>query len=428
MRMESGRPPPHGGALQADVSVRAALHRYMGQAPLPFAITRGAKHRLVYANPAFRHLAGLADDAPPGEPMAEAFTGARKDALIEILDNAFRSKVERLDASMGPERAGEASLQCAVWPVVGPNGRPEGLGIELHEVASSDAALDQQRQVAEQMLLGALRERGFTEDAEAASEGRRVLLIEAEGARAEANAANLAKVSFLANMSHDLRTPLNAILGYADLLELQVHGPLTENQEMDVARIKRSARYLTSLINDILNFAKIEAGTLDLRIGTVSVADMFAWLEEILDPQLQERELSFVRGDCSALVRADPEKLRQILLNLITNAIKFTPAGCITIACRNAGAIVLIEVADTGVGIPEDQCERIFEPFIQVNRSLTNVNHEGVGLGLAISRNLARAMGGDLTVRSLKNKGSTFQVTLPAAQEESVRAERERVG
>ena len=279
------------------------------------------------------------------------------------------------------------------------------------------------------MLLGALRERGFTEDAEAASEGRRVLLIEAEGARAEANAANLAKVSFLANMSHDLRTPLNAILGYADLLELHVHGPLTPNQGLDVARIKRSARYLTSLINDILNFAKIEAGRLDLRIGTVAVADMFAWLEEILDPQLQERELSFVRGgDCAALVRADPEKLRQILLNLTTNAIKFTPAGCITITCRTAAPVVIIEVADTGVGIPEEQCERIFEPFIQVNRSLTNVNHEGVGLGLAISRNLARAMGGDLTVRSLINKGSTFQVTLPAAGEESVRAERERVG
>lgn len=428
MRIDSRKPLWRGESLQADVFVRAALHRYMGQAPLPFAITRGSRHRLVYANPAFRHLAGLAEDAPAGAAMADAFTGAKKDALIAILDNVFRSKVQRLDASMGPEREGETSWQCAVWPVAGPNGRPEGLGIELHETASSDAALDLQRQVAEQMLLGALRERGFTEDAEAASEGRRVLLVEAEGARAEANAANLAKVSFLANMSHDLRTPLNAILGYANLLELHVHGPLTPNQEMDVARIKRSARYLTSLINDILNFAKIEAGTLDLRIGTVPVAEMFAWLEEILHPQLQERELSFERGDCNALVRADPEKLRQIMLNLTTNAIKFTPAGCITITCRNAGATVAIEVADTGVGIPEDQCERIFEPFIQVNRSLTNVNHEGVGLGLAISRTLARAMGGELTVRSVINKGSTFKVTLPRAEEESVPAQLERSG
>jgi len=256
----------------------------------------------------------------------------------------------------------------------------------------------------------------YGQRAEETSEGRRMLLVEAEAARAEADAANLAKASFLANMSHDLRTPLNAISGYADLLELLVHGPLTTGQANDVARIRRSARYLLSLINDILNFARVEAGTSDLQIETLAVDDAVGSLEAMVYPQLHARGLSFEHGDCHAFVRADREKLVQILLNLMTNAIKFTPSGGIAIRCRAADSIVIIEVVDTGAGIPADQLDRIFEPFIQVNRSLTSVDNDGVGLGLAISRDLARAMGGDLTVRSTLGHGSTFALALPRAE------------
>lgn len=256
----------------------------------------------------------------------------------------------------------------------------------------------------------------FGQDAEQTSESRRMLLVEAEGARAEALEANAAKTSFLANMSHDLRTPLNAIAGYADLLELLVHGPLTPSQEHDVARIKRSARHLLSLINDILNFAKIETGTMDLLLENVSVDGAIASLEAMVYPQLRSKGLSFEHADCGAFVRADPEKLQQVLLNLATNAIKFTPSGGVTIKCLDDEATVTIEIVDTGVGIPDDQLTRIFEPFIQVNRSLTNVSNDGVGLGLAISRNLARAMGGDLTVRSTLGQGSSFTLTLPRAR------------
>ncbi|MEO8910288.1 MAG: ATP-binding protein [Gemmatimonadaceae bacterium] len=406
-----------GGDQNVALSVQVALHRCLEQGPLPFAITRGPTHALLYANAAFWRLASLSDEGGIALPIANAFTESRREALTAILDRAFLGAAERLDDRLDDGRDDGNGWKCSVWSVVAPDGKTEGLGIELREARHPDGALDLQRQIAEQMLLGALRERGFAEEAEKASENRRVLLVQAEGARAEANAANLAKVSFLANMSHDLRTPLNAILGYADLLEVHVHGPLTADQENDVARIKRSARYLTSLINDILNFAKIEAGTLDLRLAVVSVSAMINWLEEVLHPQLDARGLTFSRSDCSGFVRADPDKLRQVLLNLTANAMKFTPAGGISIHCRRTKSIVSIEITDTGVGIPQDQFERIFEPFIQVNRSLTQVNNDGVGLGLAISRHLARAMGGDISVRSTLDRGSVFALALPRATE-----------
>ena len=389
----------------------------MEQGPLPFAITRGPTHALVYANSAFWRLPELGDEGGVALPIANLFKGTIKNTLAALTDRAFQGAMERVDARIEGEAENDLGWKCVVWSVVGPDGGAEGLGIELRRAHHPDGALDLQRQVAEQMLLGALRERGFADDAEKASENRRVLLVQAEGARAEANAANLAKVSFLANMSHDLRTPLNAILGYADLLEVHVHGDLTPEQENNVARIKRSARYLTSLINDILNFAKIEAGTLDLKITAVSVTAMISWLEEVLHPQLAAKGLTFTRSECDGFVSADPEKLQQILLNLTTNAMKFTLTGGIAVRCKNTDSIVCIDIVDTGTGIPERELDRIFEPFIQVNRSLTQTSNEGVGLGLAISRHLARAMSGDITVRSTLDHGSTFSLALPRAPE-----------
>lgn len=166
--MNSGGQQTHDSDRPAEPSVQAALHRYMEQAPLPFAITRGALHTLVYANVAFCRLAGLADIGALGAPIANAFTGKRKSALSAILDQAFQGTVEGLDARLDDEQEGGPGWKCTVWPVIALDGRPEGLGIELRETEQPDAALDLQRQVAEQMLLGALRERGLADDAEAA--------------------------------------------------------------------------------------------------------------------------------------------------------------------------------------------------------------------------------------------------------------------
>jgi PAS domain S-box-containing protein len=243
------------------------------------------------------------------------------------------------------------------------------------------------------------------------------LLAEARAARTAAEEANRAKSQFLATMSHELRTPLNAIAGYAELLEIGVHGTLNEEQREAVARVQRSQRHLLALINDILNFARIEAGHLALESSDLPVRDAFAALEPLIAPQLDAKSLrlQIEPVDDQLVVHADAEKVQQILLNLASNAIKFTDAGGrLDVRAAANGDVVRIEVSDTGVGIPADRLEHIFEPFVQLERSLTNP-HEGAGLGLAISRDLARAMGGDLMVRSAVGSGSTFTLTLPRA-------------
>ena len=186
----------------------------------------------------------------------------------------------------------------------------------------------------------------------------------------------------------------------------------------DVERMRRSGQHLLSLINDILNFAKIEAGQLSYQLERVPVAGLLADLEVLVAPQVAQRGLIYhnARGEGGLAVRADAEKTRQILLNLVTNAIKFTePGGCISVSYHRADRGVRIRVSDTGRGIAPEQQARIFDPFVQVDRHLTAESQQGVGLGLAISRDLARGMGGDLRARSEPGTGSTFTLSLRRA-------------
>lgn len=232
-----------------------------------------------------------------------------------------------------------------------------------------------------------------------------------------AEAANRTKSEFLAVMSHELRTPLNAIGGYTDLLEMGIHGAVTEGQRAALARIRVSQQHLLGLINDVLNYAKLETGSVSYDIREVRVQEMLATVEVLIAPQAHARALTLEVGDCppDLTVRADPEKLRQVLLNLLSNATKFTDAGGrIELSYHEDGECVHLRVRDTGVGIPADKLASIFEPFVQVRSDLTRTA-EGTGLGLAISRDLARGMGGDLSVESAVGEGSTFTLTLPAA-------------
>ncbi|NUO38032.1 MAG: PAS domain S-box protein [Gemmatimonadaceae bacterium] len=247
---------------------------------------------------------------------------------------------------------------------------------------------------------------------------RERLLADAQAARREAEAANRAKSEFLAVMSHELRTPLNAIGGYAELLEMGIRGPVTPQQREDLARIQRSQRHLLGLINEVLNYAKVEMGVVHYDLADVCVRDVLAAAEGLVAPQARAKGLVLTVTDSPAdlSVHADADKLRQILVNLLSNAIKFTDTGGrIVLSCEaSSDGTVRLRVSDTGVGIPADKLEVIFDPFVQVRSDLTRTA-EGAGLGLAISRDLARDMGGDLTVESTTGAGSTFTLTLQRA-------------
>jgi signal transduction histidine kinase len=372
------------------------LRRSIQQAPLPFALARGAKHNLVYANSAFRRLADVATDDGLGAPIATAFTGTVGRALSAILDRAARDGVEMLDERIDVSSERASAWQCSVWPAIADNGRVEALAIEIRESNPPDAALELQRQVAEQMLLGALRERGFAEDADA---------------------ANQAKTAFLGAMSHELRAPLNAIGGYIELLDMGLRGPVTEDQRADFARVKANQQHLALLITDVLNFARVGSGGMSYAVSDVNGCNALRHAFELIEPLIAQRGLVFdgMSGDLSIVARADPEKVAQILVNLLSNAIKFTPAGGhISAECATMDDTVTLSISDTGLGIATEKLEAIFEPFIQLKEGLAD-REGGVGLGLAISRDLARAMKGDLTVETTEGKGARFTLSLPRA-------------
>ncbi|HET7229221.1 MAG TPA: PAS domain-containing protein [Longimicrobium sp.] len=366
-------------ARQAEATAREHLTRTLEQAPVPIAVLEGPEHVYTLANPPYYRLLGERELI--GLTVRQAFPELEGQGIYELLDRVYQTGeafvaremrlVARYRADSEPE---EGVLTFTYQPLRDADGEVYAIGVVVIDVT------DQVR-------------------------GREM-----------AEAANRAKAEFLANMSHELRTPLNAIAGYADLMLMGLHGELTEGQRRDVERMRRSGQHLLSLINDILNFARIEAGQLHYALEPVPIPELLADLEMLVAPQVAQRRLSYqsARGEGGLAVWADAEKTRQILLNLVTNAIKFTdPGGSIRVSYHRANAGVRIRVNDTGRGIAPEQQERIFDPFVQVDRHLTAESQQGVGLGLAISRDLARGMGGDLAVESAVGQGSTFTLWLP---------------
>jgi signal transduction histidine kinase len=238
-------------------------------------------------------------------------------------------------------------------------------------------------------------------------------------ARRLAEESNAAKAKFLSMMSHDLRTPLTAIDGNAQLLETGMLGELNSDQTDAVQAIREAARMQMTLIGDILDFARLESGRVPVTTRAVPVAEAITRAETLIGVQASDAGLRFTAGGCNgAAVFADPDRLQQILLNLLTNAVKFTPAGGeIALSCESRGDRVLFHVRDTGVGIPPENLQRIFSPFVQLSSADAEASSttRGVGLGLAISRELARAMRGEVTAESILGRGSVFTVDLPAA-------------
>lgn len=318
----------------------------------------------------------------------------------------------------------------------------ENVEVELAATARGEETLQTLRQmgigplltvplVARKKLLGAITfvsaEPGFVyqpEDVQLAEDlaARGALALDnaqvydlAVALRHSAESANKAKTAFLGSMSHELRTPLNAIGGYIDLLDMGLRGPVTPQQHADFARVKTSQQHLTLLITEILNFARAGSGQLSYDIQDLKACDAMQHAVDLVEPLFGQKGLAFegILGDSSLVARGDPERVTQILVNLLSNAIKFTPAGGrISADCRATKDTVAIRVVDTGIGIASEKLEAIFEPFVQLKEGLTE-REGGVGLGLAISRDLAHAMNGDLTAESVEGEGARFTLHLP---------------
>ncbi|MFN2565960.1 MAG: PAS domain S-box protein [Gemmatimonadaceae bacterium] len=370
---------------------REALHRAVVETALDAIVAMDAEGRITEFNPAAERIFGYTREQAVGRNMAELIIPPR-------YRTAHEEGLKRYLAT------GEARIlgKRVELPAVRADGTefPAELAITV---------VPGQRRPA---FVGYMRD---ITDRKRAEEERARLLASERDARGQAEAASRAKSEFLAAMSHELRTPLNAIGGYAELLELGVRGPITSEQREDLTRLRRSQQHLLAMINDVLNFAKIDAGHVNYEITDVRAAEVLADVEAIVTPLIRERGLRYVNraaGRRYAML-ADRDKVLQILLNLLTNAVKYTePGGSITVDGGVEDDAILIRVNDTGIGIPGDRLPRIFDPFVQVNRRFSRPL-EGVGLGLAISRDLARGMNGDLTVVSAVGKGSTFTLALP---------------
>jgi PAS domain S-box-containing protein len=382
----SGAAPAYGAGKATFIECAFA------QSPVAIAVLRGPDHVFTSCNRAYAALAGHRPII--GRSVREAFPEVDVETICTLLDEVWRTRAPYVvnEFAVNPGGPGpEIYYNFVYQPLTDTAGEVTGIAV----LASDVTELVQQRDAAERAR------------------------VEAEMARGAAEESSRATSRILATLSHEMRTPLNAIAGYTQLLGAGVRGPVTPAQLEDLQRIRQSQLHLTGVVNSVLRHAKVSAATSTSEIDDVPVADVCAAVESLVMPQMREKGLtfSFTSNAPDLFARANAVKLRQIVLNLLSNAVKFTAeGGHVSVTCdagERAGTVT-IHVSDTGIGIAADHLERVFEPFVQVSGSVSS--EEGVGLGLSISRDLARAMGGEISVRSEPGAGSTFTVVLPAAR------------
>ncbi|HXE84399.1 MAG TPA: ATP-binding protein [Gemmatimonadales bacterium] len=391
-----------------------------------------------YAARLLRQRGWLVETVADGAAALEAVLDHRPDLVLSDV------MMPRLDG-FELVRAMRADSSTATIPVIllsaraGEEAKVEGLDFGADDyLIKPFSARELLARVGSHLTLAHARARveaeadAAREDLARANQRERAARAEAEEARVAAQMANRSKSAFLAAMSHELRTPLNAIAGHAQLLEMGVHGVLTEAQREALARIQRSEQHLLALINDVLNFAKLEAGRVQYTVEDVRLTDVVSEVVAMVDPQLRAKAITVDASIPRDLVaHADREKVGQVLLNLLSNAVKFTNAGghvAIDAPERRAARaddaasdrdpqpMVFLRVTDTGTGVPREKQAVIFQPFVQLERNLKRPA-EGTGLGLSISRDLAHGMGGDLRVRSVEGHGARFTLALPRASD-----------
>lgn len=379
-------------------SAEARLRDVFEQAPLAIAVLSGPTQIYTIVSPQYAKSPGNGRMLI-GKTMLEAFPEIDPSGFPRILNNVYRTgEPYNAREQLVPLADGDGVVRDTYFDIgYQPLRNSQG---DVYAVASVVYNVTEQIRARQQV------------------EAARLM---AEHAQQEAEAANKAKGEFLAVMSHELRTPLNAIGGYAELIDIGVHGPVTEAQHVALSRIQQSQRHLLGLINGVLNYSRVEAGAVTYDLARVNVAEAVAEAHSLVAPQLRARGLVFAGDGCTPdlFVTVDREKMQQILLNLLSNAVKFTDpggrkVGRVDVSCEQRDNNVFLHVCDTGDGIEPDKLRAVFEPFVQIDQRLTR-RSEGVGLGLTISRDLARGMGGDLTATSTVGEGSIFTLMLPAA-------------
>jgi PAS domain S-box-containing protein len=366
------------------------------------------------ANVAAGRLLGLEPKFLVGKPLPSFFEESARKQYPEQLDQLCdRDRLDDWEMWLHPRRGAMARVSASIS-----RSSRNYLAAEyrwiIHDVT---ARLQAEEAIREEKRELELRVKSGTVQLAAAQRIKDDLLLSERKAREEAEAANRAKSDFLALLSHEFRTPLQAIFGYTELLEREIHGPLTHAQRRDLQRIQQSQQLLLGLITAILDFARIESGqAIEMHLAPTALHEILGNMEGLIGSQLETKDLKYQYrcDDVSTAARADAAKVQQILLNLLANAIKFTPfGGRILLECESEPDAVAIHVIDSGIGIPVDKLEAVFQPFVQIRAR--NALSNGTGLGLAISRRLANAMGGSLTAVSDLGKGSDFTLRLQKA-------------
>jgi PAS domain S-box-containing protein len=371
------------------------------------------------ANAAASQLLGVPRQFLIGKPIPLFFDeGARASHRHQLDQLCGISRIDDWEITLRPRNGAAVPASISIGRIGGKDKSITGFRWIIRDITKQKRAEEEARQLNRELEL---RVASRTTQLAAANRIKDELLVSERKAREQAEISNRVKSDFLALLSHEFRTPLQAIFGYTELLEREIHGPLNELQQRDLKRIQSSQQHLLGLINTILEFAKLESGQpLDIACLPTVMNETLGSVEALVGPHLEAKDLKY-EYKCAGpavVAQADPAKVQQVVLNLLANAIKFTdPGGSIRVECELESDEVAVHVSDTGRGIPADKLDAVFEPFVQLKTGGGTLN--GTGLGLPISRRLATAMGGSLSVKSEVGKGSVFTLRLPRADRPS---------
>jgi len=405
----------NGELIEARNSLERERRKYyelFELAPDAYVVT-DTRGTIREANAAASHLLAVAPQFLVGKPLLGFLDEtARKSYALQLDRLCDSERVDDWETNINQRGGSAIPVSVSIGRMVGPDRKLAGYRWIVRDITTRKRAESAVRELNRELEI---RVASRTTQLAAANKMKDELLLSERKAREDAEAANRVKSDFLALLSHEFRTPLQAVFGYTELLDREIHGPLNDTQRRYLQRIHESQQHLLGVINTVLDFAKLESGQpIDVELCPTAIDELLNTVESIIGAQVETRQISYecVRPESPLIALADGTKVQQIILNLVSNAIKFTGrGGRVTVQCDREPGTAVVHVRDTGIGIPADKLDVIFEPFIQIRP--TDGLKVGTGLGLSISRRLAKAMGGTLSVTSEQGKGSTFTLRLP---------------